>query len=103
MKIIDLLVKIANRKDMPLSFRYEGIIWVLKGGKYYQKLNDNIEFEIWFEGLLFKYLNDEIELIEENKKIEKLKKPDGYSAENYIEEMFNKINELIDEVNKLKE
>ena len=43
-----------------------------------------------------------IEIIEEEKEIEKLVKPDGYSAENYIDDMFDKINELIDKINQLK-
>ena len=61
-----------------------------------------------------KYYNDGIEIVsmdystnysmeelaEKDDKIEKLEKSNGYSAENYIEEMFDKINEIIDKLNK---
>ena len=106
-KIIDLLIKIANGNDMPLSFRYEGIVWVLKGGRYYQEVNDEVELEKWFEKYLFKSLNEEIEIIEEDKEIEKIEFDEidemtDYDIYSYPEceddskENFkNKINELI--------
>ena len=43
--------------------------------------------------------DDEKNLLASNK-IEKLEKSNGYSAENYIEEMFDKINEIIDYIQK---
>lgn len=53
-------------------------------------------------------LNDEVEIIEEPKKIEKIEMCTGgimsfYSVENITTELKNKINELIDEINNLKE
>lgn len=113
MKIIDLLNKIANDEETPpLKIKY-------KNKKYfYDDIHDDYNtFETGnYEYLLYEIdlasLNDEIEIIEEDKKIEKL--------ENYIscgwngtckdlsrEELFNmmkktgdKINEIIDYINK---
>jgi len=55
-------------------------------------------------------LNEDVEIIEEPKKIEKLvnKIDTSFEEANYsqrmrLTEMVNKINELIDEINKLKE
>lgn len=50
------------------------------------------------------FLNDEVEIIEEPKKIEKCKNYEDFlEIDDYIEHLKNKIDELIDEVNKLKE
>jgi hypothetical protein len=103
MKVIDLLNKIANGNDMPLSFKYEDIIWVLKGERYYQEKNDDIELEEWFEKCLFISLNDEIEIIEKEKDIEKINNAYYHENQDRINEIFKiKINELIDIVKELK-
>lgn len=49
------------------------------------------------------FLNDEVEIIEELKKIEKCKNYEDFlEIDDYIEHLKNKINELIDEINNLK-
>mgnify|MGYP004693758351 CR=1 FL=1 len=49
-------------------------------------------------------LNDEVEIIEEPKQIEKCKNYEDFlEIDDYIEHLKNKINELIDEINNLKE
>lgn len=53
-------------------------------------------------------LNDEVEIIEEDKKIEKIEMCTGGimsfdSVENITTELKNKINELMNEINNLKE
>lgn len=64
-------------------------------------------FEYKFENCK-NFLNDEVEIIEEPKKIEKIEMCTGGimgfdGVENITTELKNKINELIDEINKLKE
>lgn len=49
-------------------------------------------------------LNDEVEIIEEPKKIEKCKNYNYFlEIDDYIEHLRDKLDELIDEINKLKE
>lgn len=120
-KIIDLLNKIANDEEMPKIIRYKD--------NFYYRNQDNVNLHIYqTESSLerrklsliidneYLNLNDEVEIIEEDKKIEKIKSNgdefysdyiDTWISKNktdaYCEFLGNKINELIDEVNKLKE
>ena len=50
------------------------------------------------------FLNDEVEIIEEPKKIEKCKNYEDFlEIDDYIEHLKTKIDELIDEINDLKD
>lgn len=50
------------------------------------------------------FLNEKVEIIEEPKKIEKCKNYEDFlEIDDYIEHLKNKIDELIDEINNLKE
>lgn len=102
---------------MKITF-YE-LLGLVKDGKAPKKIKyNNIEREYSEEnedyyscygGGLFEYkfgncknfLNDEVSIIEESKKIEKLKAK--YTSQVGKLELANKINELIDEINNLKE
>ena len=99
MKIIDLLNKIANGEDVPKEFKHNNRIF----RKTKPFIYENEKGEIFEEWLVLEDLNDEIEIIEEDKKIKKLK----HAKEDDIlvngESLLDKIDELIDEVNKLKE
>lgn len=118
MKIIELLNRIANGEDIPKKIKYRDEIWEYQStimGKCYQYYNSfwndwrRLEDKI----LLEECLNEEVEIIEEKKEIEeiiinndKLKFPNGggqWTARNMDKAFAIKINELIDEVNKLKE
>lgn len=111
-KIIDLLAKIANGEQVPEKIKYENKIWE------YDVYTDDYEGEnIWLFEELFKcrrtikFINDEVEIIEEPKKIEKITVrektlgfPNGeWTARNMDKAFAIKINELIDEINNLKE
>ena len=113
-KVIDLLNKIANGEEAPKKIKHwkeeyerdeSGFI------KYESKTERNLCLD------LVQCLNDEVEIIEEDKKIEELK-----ITRNELDNQFflkvgehhntmrnidltlaNKINELIVEINKLKE
>ena len=109
-KIIDLLNKIANGEEVPKTIRwydefYNDYDEISNDYKVfvYEKLKNNV----WD-------LNDEVEIIEEPKKIEKwgegaleeMEKCTDYTLEDlqkYIRILAETQNELIDEINNLKE
>ena len=112
MKIIDLLNKIANKEQVPEKIKYENKIW-----EYDVYSNDYKGENIWLFEELFEYrrtiefINDEVEIIEEEKEISKITMRAGLvgSVENKIVNLDinimaveDKINELIDEINNLK-
>ena len=109
-KIIDLLVKIANGEEVPKTIRwydefYNDYDEISNDYKVfvYEKLKNNV----WD-------LNDEVEIIEDPKKIEKwgegsleeMEKCTNYTLEDlqkYIRILAETQNELIDEINNLKD
>ena len=119
-KIIDLLNKIANDEEVPKKIKYKDNVYYLgknivdlhtyqtEGSNTTRKLSLIIDNE-------YLNLNDYVEIIEEPKKIEKIKSngDEFYSdyigtwisknkTDAYCEFLMNKINELIDVVNELK-
>ena len=110
-KIIDLLNKIANGEELPKTIR-----WYDKFYNDYDEISNNYKAFV-YERLKNEFwnLNDEVEILEEPKKIEKINEilmindlipPYGeneYKAWKNIIIQQNKINELIDEINNLKE
>ena len=116
-KVIDLLNKIANGEEVPEKIKIKNVIYEYRGYMYctekanYQDIEDYL-FGKWN----FNILNDYAEIIEEPKKIEKLDikqekniknnwkwKCNGYNISTPQKIMADKINELIDEINNLKE
>ena len=126
MKVIDLLVKIANGKEVPKKIKYKNEVreYVYDDRDYVN--SNSSEFYLFYnimkEGKGSDFanaLNDEVEIIEdtpkENKKIEKIKdyrifktmgldckynerkEPKNYSLEE--KEIVDKINEIIDKIN----
>lgn len=104
MKIIDLLNRIANGEEIPRTIR-----WYDEFYNDYDEISNN--YKAFVYGKLQNNvwgLNDEIEIIEEPKKIEKLELESGKIDDKeflakYITHNRYKINELIDEINNLKE
>ena len=102
MKIIDILNKIANGelKD-GFEFKYNDLHFIyFKNVNEVQRLENGINIgRIYY---LDKHLNDEVEVIEENKEIEELHeyKNIGYS-ECDIKTNREKLNEVIRAVNKI--
>ena len=101
MKVIDLLNRIANGEEIKKFKYYDGTyIYDEETKKYWFK-------DMWFD-LDFSNLNDEVEIIEEDKKIEKIEKVVCYSdiidrnqfVVEYLAELKYKINEIIDKINK---
>ena len=116
-KIIDLLNKIANDEEVPKTIRW-----------YDEFYNDYDEISNDYKAFVYEKLknnvwdlNDEVEIIEEPKKIEKLEPVRGSDLSDLTDKdmvlknnalielcktlnnINNKVNELIDEINNLKE
>ena len=101
MKIIELLNKIANGEEIPQMVSYKGEKYYIDELEHFYRNKDRkalLEY-------IFDYLNDfdalmtEIEIIEEDKKIEKI----GYLnyCENPVESILHKkIDELIEVINE---
>lgn len=109
-KVIDLLNKIANDEEVPKKILLNGIVFEYQGDDYLYKDEDKKEHWLFSVSYTNKYiwlenfLKTEAEIIEEPKKIEKCKNYEDFlEIDDYIEHLKNKINELIDEINNLKE
>lgn len=119
-KIIDLLNKIANNEEVPKKIKwgdYE-LEWEELGYHDYKFLDTGSH--LLFQGFATSVLNAEVEILEETKKIEKLEPVRGSDLSDLTDKdmilrnnalvelckilnnMNNKINELIDEINELK-
>lgn len=110
-KVIDLLVKMANGEEMPKKIKYHNIVlgYDEENEDYYKYYGRGL-FEYLFTCSL-SFLNVEVEIIEEDKKIEKITVrdktlgfPNGeWTSRNMDKAFAIKINELVDVVNQLKE
>lgn len=100
MKIIDLLNKIANGEEVPKKIKLDN--YVFEFNKTYEQYHNKYETNLLEHISDYNYsgLNDEVEIIEEDKDIKKLNAK--YTSQIGKLELANKIDELIDEVNKLK-
>lgn len=119
MKIIDLFVKISKDEKVPNRIKYQGLIFEFdeESRQYYEEgrlHSADYSLRSWLFN--FKCLNDEVEIIEEPKKIEKIKilideinmeyvandkgEKLSYSESDLI--FADRINKLIEKINKLK-
>lgn len=108
-KIIDLIVKVANHDKLPKKVKYGDVIYLLNVMKtnYVQKECPN---RILFDRDLFAFCNldDYVEVIEENKQID-FEKIEELTCGVYdferqtINSLIKNQKKLIDEINKLKE
>lgn len=105
MKVIDLLNKIANGEEVPEKFRFAGQTFE-KQGSYIEDADGDSIFDSMCTD--FSNINEEVEVIEEDKKIEKITMRAGLvgSIENKLENLDinvmaveDKINEIIDKIN----
>ena len=108
-RIIDLLDKIAN-EEAPLKIKYEYLIYELtpERNDYYCK-----NAMRWFTNEInsLGVLNDEVEIIEEDKKIRKILLPSFEEFKNMTSmeryevtaREYDLLDTIVDEINKLKE
>ncbi len=98
MKIIDLLNKIANGEEPKI--KYDNVI--LKYNKNEKRFIDKDRLNLLYE-IDFSELNDEVEIIEEDKEIEKIGNDYYHKTQPEQNQIFQrKINEIIDKVNSLE-
>ena len=104
-KVIDLLNKIANGEEVPKKIKYKDKIYyadvICSTGKYYYY--DGIDTLLLEVINIVDQLNDEVEIIED-KKIDTINwKSYGSNLKELnknIDDLANKINEIIDYINK---
>ena len=110
-KVIDLLNIMADGKELPEKFMYNEHLYYRQKTKEICYRSDELD-EIFEDCLVLEDLNNYVEIIEEKKKIEKIARCDSIKMTHYgelykpteNEEILRiKINELIDEINNLKE
>lgn len=81
MKIIDLLVKISQGEKMPKKIKYEGYVWEYStDAKDYYRDDTDEEYIYLFQDLFEKaiyFLNNEVEIIEEDKEFEDIREIRG--------------------------
>ena len=123
-KISDLVNKVINREEMPKEVLFDGNIykWCRDIGDYRKEgwgsclMIKDIFFNFDRYGSFYNMLFEEVEIIEEPKKIEKIAWSEkeslaGNLMDNKKQEILARrteklkatLNELIDEINKLKE
>lgn len=99
MKVIDLINMHARNEKMPKKIKvedenevltYNGCEYTVDGLPLYEYLD------------FFDCLNNEVEIIEEDDEIEKISYTDHVGTD-LLETVCNKLNEVIDAVNELKE
>ena len=106
MKIIDLLNKIANGEEVPKKIKYKDNIFY-----YDEQVKDYFDCDNTYYFIddyvrnkygITRCLDDEVEILDDNKKIEKIKY-EVRMGRLLDEAIIDKINELIDCINKEQE
>ena len=112
MKIIDLLNKINNNEEVPEKIKFNDTVFELEENKaeyIFQHENGDCEtllYRVMTTHFIDVLLEAEVEVIEENKEIEKIDKNKIFeftmdSVFEWNNEMEDKINELVRAVNKI--
>lgn len=114
MKVIELLTKIANGEKIPKKIKYQNYIYEYQHRRdtencFNYMCNENGEY-LSRRYFIDNILNDEVEIIEEPKEIEKLNDKLGLFGDVNTQKIINElnytrtiINKLRDEINDLKE
>lgn len=98
--IYELLGLIKDNKA-PKKIKYFGITYEFKHQDYKDTYNDNYFFSEEIKDIT-DILNDEVEIVEEDKKIEKLEYDKDCTDDWLFQELYEKVNEIIDKVNSFE-
>ena len=109
-RVIDLLNKIANDEEVPKKIKLKNFeeIYTLRedctGYKWYGEEKTNNDFGETIHKNLEYILKQDIEILDEPKKIEKINR-NRYPGTDIdpLDDILDKLDELIDEINNLKE
>ena len=100
MRVIDLLNKIANGEKVPKKIQVYSDIFVLNcSNMIYESERARTNLLSIYNGYI---LNYEVAIIED-KKIETIEYDRDCTFEWDFEELYNKINEIIDKINEMRE
>lgn len=102
LKVIDLLNKIATKEiDYGFAFKYDNKIFFVASDN--QIVCKDTGVCLFNSDVVEFILNDEVEIVEENKPIEKIKVQyqDNHNQEEINEYLRCSINELIDKINSI--
>ncbi len=115
MKIIDLLNKIANGEEAPQKIKVGNKIYnyetfnIGKGNNYFTAEWEEVKgYRINYDGTYYYLeirdynLNDEVEIIKEDNKIEKLNEINDFYTTEGRHRILNTINEIIDKINEME-
>ena len=97
MKLIDLLNKIVKGEEIPKSFMYNNYIFNLGDDKRYR--DQEGDYLVEHISYNFKNLNDKIQILED-KKIVGLTNRSGENYDKKLKDIYGKINEIINHINK---
>lgn len=110
MKIIEILNKIANGEELPKKIKYDDKIYYMVGNNDYENYEYEEEPTLMYAIGNTHNVNEEVEVIEEDKKIEKIIPTSLKGIDNLDEKIeiahidtisaIDKINEIIDVINK---
>lgn len=104
MKIIELLTLIAKGEEPPQKIKFENYIYVWRDYQkdyFCKQINHSLESIIG--EYLFNSLNDEVEIIEEEKEIEKIDFRTLNTQKEKNRVMKDTINQLIDVINDMRD
>ena len=113
-KVIDLLNKIAKGEEVPKKIKYNNTIFIFDDSvcDYQRKIGMSLFISCFHYKKTQSFINEEVEIIEDNNKIEKIKITDDKHILNTITNSYNqptswgyflanKINEIIDKLEEL--
>ena len=110
MKVIDILNKIANGEEVKFKIldndEIKDEIFEVENGSLRNRtcgkwIEAKVSIDTW-ESISSYFLNKEVEIIEEDKKIEKLIFDKDCTCEWNFGEVYEKINEIIDKINEME-
>lgn len=122
MKVIELLNKIANGEEIPKKIKYQNYIYEYQHRRdtensFNYMCNENGEY-LSRRYFIDNILNEEVEIIEENKKLKHIGKSynirkfdDNFNVNAYdfeemikfIQDIYDKVEDIIDKINKMED
>jgi hypothetical protein len=105
MKIIDLLNRIANGEEVPKKIKYKDFeyLWHDKSYGYCRPAYNCTYISFFTDFTIYEILDDEVEIIEENKKIKKIDFRTLNTQKEKNRVMKDTINQIIDKLNERDE